>query len=144
MKNRHLAPHRSATLGGVALSANICFPTVALAAPQPASLAPPFSTANPVGRVSRTATAGHRLGTALTEGTTNFLVNRHINKSQQTRWSRHGADLLLQIRCAGSNGKFRPGFGQLLDAYSCPETAMAACARSRGSLDGSHERRYIA
>src|SRR3954465_13864274 len=32
--------------------------------------------------------AGLRVGTALTEGTANFLVNRRMNKSQQMRWSR--------------------------------------------------------
>ena len=45
--------------------------------------------------------AGLRVGTLLTEGTANFLVNRRMNKSQQMRWSRRGADLLLQ--CAGFN-----------------------------------------
>jgi len=40
--------------------------------------------------------AGLRVGTAITEGTANFLVNRRMNKSQQMRWSRRGADLLLQ------------------------------------------------
>ena len=40
--------------------------------------------------------AGLRVGTALTEGTANFLVNRRMNKIQQMRWSRRGADLLLQ------------------------------------------------
>jgi hypothetical protein len=44
--------------------------------------------------------AGLRVGTAITEGTANFLVNRRMNKSQQMRWSRRGADLLLQVRCA--------------------------------------------
>jgi hypothetical protein len=48
--------------------------------------------------------AGLRVGTALTEGTANFLVNRRMNKSQQMRWSRRGADLLLQVRCAIYNG----------------------------------------
>ena len=37
---------------------------------------------------------GLRVGTAITEGTANFLVNRRIT-SQQMRWSRRGADLLL-------------------------------------------------
>jgi hypothetical protein len=41
-----------------------------------------------------------RIGTAITEGTANFLVNHRMNKSQQTRWSRRGADLLLRVRCA--------------------------------------------
>src|SRR3954452_5839686 len=44
--------------------------------------------------------AGLRVGTSLTEGTANFLVNPRIAKSQQMRWSRRGADLLLQVRCA--------------------------------------------
>jgi len=43
--------------------------------------------------------AGLRVGTALTEGTANFLVNRRMNKPQQMRWFRGGADLLLQVRC---------------------------------------------
>src|SRR3954462_15107449 len=44
--------------------------------------------------------AGLRVGTALTEGTANFLVNRRMAKSQQMRWTRRGADRLLQVRCA--------------------------------------------
>jgi hypothetical protein len=36
-----------------------------------------------------------------------------MNKSQQMRWSRRGADLLLQVRCAIYNGAFGSGFGQL-------------------------------
>jgi hypothetical protein len=44
--------------------------------------------------------AGLRVGTAIPEGTANFLVNRRMTKSQQMRWSRRGADLLLQVRCA--------------------------------------------
>jgi hypothetical protein len=43
--------------------------------------------------------AGLRFGTSITEGTANFLVNRRMNRSQQMRWSRNGADLLLQVRC---------------------------------------------
>src|SRR4051794_41410209 len=56
--------------------------------------------------------AGLRVGTALTEGTANFLVNRRMNKSQQMRWSRRGADRLLQVRCAVYNGTLGTGFGQ--------------------------------
>ena len=56
--------------------------------------------------------AGLRAGTALTEGTANFLVNRRMNKSQQMRWSRRGADLLLQVRCAVYNGTLGSDFGQ--------------------------------
>jgi hypothetical protein len=71
--------------------------------------------------------AGLRVGTSLTEGTANFLVNRRMNKAQQMRWSRRGADLLLQVRCAGINGKFGSSFGQLFHAVDpASELAMAA------------------
>ena len=56
--------------------------------------------------------AGLRVGTAITEGTVNFLVNRRMNKSQQMLWSRRGADLLLQVRCAAYNGTLGSNFGQ--------------------------------
>ncbi len=39
--------------------------------------------------------AGLRVGTSITEGTANFLVNRRMAKSQQMRWSRRRADLLV-------------------------------------------------
>jgi len=72
--------------------------------------------------------AGLRVGTAITEGTANFLVNRRMNKSQQMRWSRRGADLLLQVRCAVYNGTLGSGFGQRFqpanDTY--PQMAIAA------------------
>jgi hypothetical protein len=71
--------------------------------------------------------AGLRVGTSLTEGTANFLVNRRMNKSQQMRWSRRGADLLLQVRCAALNGKLGSSFGQLFQAVDpASELAMAA------------------
>jgi hypothetical protein len=70
--------------------------------------------------------AGLRVGTALTEATANFLVNRRMNKSQQMRWSRHGADLLLQVRCAVLNGKLGSGIGQLFKANPGSEMAKAA------------------
>jgi hypothetical protein len=70
--------------------------------------------------------AGLRVGTSLTEATANFLVNHRMNKSQQMRWSRHGADLLLQVRCAVLNGKLGSGIGQLFKANPGSEMAIAA------------------
>jgi hypothetical protein len=35
-----------------------------------------------------------------------------MNNAQQMRWSRRGADLLLQVRCAVYNGTLGSGFGQ--------------------------------
>jgi hypothetical protein len=72
--------------------------------------------------------AGLRVGTAITEGTANFLVNRRMNKSQQMRWSRRGADLLLQVRCAVYNGTLGSDFGQRFQPANDPCPPMAAAA----------------
>jgi len=72
--------------------------------------------------------AGLRVGTAITEGTANFLVNRRMNKSQQMRWSRRGADLLLQVRCAVYNGTLGSGFGQKFQPANDPYPQMATAA----------------
>jgi hypothetical protein len=72
--------------------------------------------------------AGLRVGTAITEGTANFLVNRRMNKSQQMRWSRRGADLLLQVRCAVYNGTLGSGFGQKFQLINDPTSQIAVAA----------------
>ena len=72
--------------------------------------------------------AGLRVGTSITEGTANFLVNRRMNKLQQMRWSRRGADLLLQVRCAVYNGAVGSASGQRFHPANdtAPLTAKAA------------------
>jgi hypothetical protein len=72
--------------------------------------------------------AGLRVGTSIAEGTANFLVNRRMKKSQQMRWSRRGADLLLQVRCAVHNGALGGGFAHLFEPVSGlgPQLAKAA------------------
>jgi hypothetical protein len=72
--------------------------------------------------------AGLRVGTAITDGAANFLVNRRMNKSRQMRWSRRGADLLLQVRCAVYNGTLGSGFGQRFQSADdpLPQAAVAA------------------
>ncbi|MCW2242550.1 hypothetical protein [Azospirillum canadense] len=84
--------------------------------------------------------AGLRGGTALTEGAANFLVNRRMAKSQQMRWSRRGADRLLQVRCAVINGKLGSGLGHLFKAEAdlASEMAVAACPQFLGSPLGPH------
>ena len=72
--------------------------------------------------------AGLRVGTALTEGTANFLVNRRMAKSQQMRWSRRGADRLLQVRCAVYNGTLGTGFGQRFRGANDPHPPAAIAA----------------
>src|SRR3954449_8023860 len=72
--------------------------------------------------------AGLRVGTALTEGTANFLVNRRMAKAQQMRWTRRGADRLLQVRCALYNGTLGTGFGQKFLPANDPHPPMAVAA----------------
>ena len=69
--------------------------------------------------------AGLRVGTSVTEGMANFLVNRRMNKSQQMRWSRRGADLLLPVRCANYNGTPGSGCGQIFQPANDPSPPMA-------------------
>ena len=79
--------------------------------------------------------AGLRVGTSVTEGTANFLVNRRMNKSQQMRWSRRGADLLLQVRCAVYNGALGQGFGHLFAPRSRPRRNQWRERRDPNLLD---------
>ncbi len=72
--------------------------------------------------------AGLRVGTAVTEGTANFLVNRRMNKSQQMRWSRRGTDLLLQVRCAVYNGTLGSSFGQKFQPANDPYPEITTAA----------------
>jgi hypothetical protein len=72
--------------------------------------------------------AGLRVGTSITEGTANFLVNRRMAKSQQMRWSWRGADLLLQVRSAVYNGMLGSAFGRLFEPMSHPRSALAKAA----------------
>ena len=58
--------------------------------------------------------AGLRVGTAITEGHPNFLVNCRMNQSQQMRWTRQGTNLPLQVRGAIYNSTFCSGYGQKL------------------------------
>jgi hypothetical protein len=44
------------------------------------------------------------------------------------RFTRRGADLLLQVRCAALNGKLGSAFGQLFKAEVDPVTDMAMAA----------------
>ena len=72
--------------------------------------------------------AGLRVGTSITEGTANFLVNRRMNKSQQMRWSRRGADRLLQVRCAVYNGVLGSELGHRFDLVANQDPVFAIAA----------------
>jgi hypothetical protein len=51
-----------------------------------------------------------------------------MNKSQQMRWSRRGADLVLQVRCVVYNGTFGSGFGQRFEPIGRPDAAVKIAA----------------
>jgi len=44
------------------------------------------------------------------------------------RWSRRGADLLLQVRCAVYNGTLGSGFGQRFQSANDPYPPIAIAA----------------
>jgi hypothetical protein len=71
---------------------------------------------------------GLRVGTSITEGTANILVSRRMHKRQQMRWSRRGADAVLQVRCAIYNGTLGTGFGRLFNPESEPSQQLAMAA----------------
>jgi hypothetical protein len=81
---------------------------------------------------------GLRVGTAVTEGTANFLVNRRMNKSQQMRWSRRGANLLLQVCCAAYNSTLGSDFGQKFRPTDDTSPPAAIAARSPVSRRSRH------
>jgi len=51
-----------------------------------------------------------------------------MNKFQQMRWSRRGADLLLQVRCAVYNGTLGSDFGRKFLSANDPYPPMAVAA----------------
>jgi hypothetical protein len=51
-----------------------------------------------------------------------------MNESQQMRWSRQGADLLLQVRCAVYNGALSVGFGHLFEVAPSLDLTLAKAA----------------
>ena len=55
--------------------------------------------------------AGLRVGTALTEGTANFLVNRRMAKSQQMRWSRRGPTGCSKSAAPSTTARSAPASG---------------------------------
>src|SRR4051812_40060437 len=66
----------------------------------------------PSGRLRRTA-PGRAAGRDVTDRGHGQLPGEPSHgKAQQMRWTRRGADLLLQVRCALYNGTLGTGFGQ--------------------------------
>ena len=53
---------------------------------------------------------GRRISTSAVEGTVNRLIGRRMCKGQHMCWTKRGAHLLLQVRCAVLNGDLLAGF----------------------------------
>jgi hypothetical protein len=51
-----------------------------------------------------------------------------MNKSQKMRWSRRGADLLLQVRCAVYNGTLGSGLGHRFQPHANQNERLANAA----------------
>jgi hypothetical protein len=71
--------------------------------------------------------AGLRVGTSITEGTANFLVNRRMNKSQQMRWSRN-ALICCSKSAADYNGTLDAGFGHRFNRIADADLTLAKVA----------------
>jgi hypothetical protein len=91
--------------------------------------------------------ADARVGTSITEGTANFLVNRRMNKSQRMRWFRRGADLLLRVCCAVYNGTLGSDLGHRFDVvtnqdpvFAIPRPAPLPAAATASTIGPRHER----
>jgi hypothetical protein len=59
---------------------------------------------------SRWRKEGRRISTSAVEGTVNRLIGRRLGKGQHMCWTRRGAHLLLQVRCAVLNGELLERF----------------------------------
>jgi hypothetical protein len=59
---------------------------------------------------SRWRKEGRRISTSAVEGTVNRLIGRRLGKGQHMCWTKRGAHLLLQVRCAVLNGELLERF----------------------------------
>jgi len=59
---------------------------------------------------SRWRQEGRRISTSAVEGTVNRLTGRRLGKGQHMCWTKRGAHLLLQVRCAVLNGELLERF----------------------------------
>jgi hypothetical protein len=80
--------------------------------------------------------AGARVGTSITEGTPNFLVNRCMNKSQQMRWSRRGPICYFRAAAQFITARLAPGLGIDLTGSQCGCRALLQNAMIPQCMDG--------
>jgi hypothetical protein len=80
---------------------------------------------------------GRRISTSAVEGTVNRLIGRRLGKGQHMCWTKRGAHLLLQVRCAVLNGellerfqRWFPGVGTRQVGLPCPSEPSNLARRS--------------
>jgi hypothetical protein len=67
---------------------------------------------------------GRRISTSAVEGTVNRLIGRRLGKGQHMCWTRRGAHLLLQVRCAALNGELLERFQRWFPAIGTRQIGM--------------------
>jgi hypothetical protein len=72
--------------------------------------------------------AGLRAGTSITKGSANFPVDRRMSRSQQMRWFRRGAHLLLQVRWAVYYRTLGSDLGHRFDVVANQDPVFAMSA----------------
>src|ERR1700752_5410649 len=77
----------------------------------------------------------HKPTNGLHDSGPTHLHQSRMNKSQQMRWSRRGADLVLQVRCAVYIGTLGSGFGQRFERIGRPDVAVKVAAWAHQFLD---------
>jgi hypothetical protein len=67
---------------------------------------------------------GRRISTSAVEGTVNRLIGRRLGKGQHMCWTKRGAHLLLQVRCAALNGELLERFQRWFPAVGTRQIGL--------------------
>jgi hypothetical protein len=67
---------------------------------------------------------GRRISTSAVEGTVNRLIGRRLGKGQHMCWTKRGAHLLLQVRCAVLNGELLERFQRWFPAVGTRQVGL--------------------
>jgi len=67
---------------------------------------------------------GRRISTSAVEGTVNRLIGRRLGKGQHMCWTKRGAHLLLQVRCAALNGELLERFQRWFPAIGTRQIGL--------------------
>ena len=71
---------------------------------------------------------GEVISTALVESTVKQVISRRLVKKQQMRWTKRGADFLLQVRVQVLNEDLRPTFERWYPTMTSTDVSAALAA----------------